>query len=143
VLAKDASSTYRAGQRTDAWLKVKVRAEDEFVIGGFTAPRGSRHHFGALLLGVFENGRLRYVGKAGTGFSSDLLDDLARRMKPLIRATSPFADVIRERGVTWLEPKLVGQFVYAEMTQDRRVRQAAFLGLREDKPAKQVRTPMP
>jgi bifunctional non-homologous end joining protein LigD len=120
------------------WLKVKVRAEDEFVIGGFTAPEGSRSHFGALLIGAWDGAALRYAGKVGTGFTGKTLDDLMRRFRPLVRTSSPFADAPRERRVTWVEPRLVAQVGYTERTSDGKLRHPAFLGLRHDKPARQV-----
>src|SRR5204862_156038 len=100
---------YETGKRSPAWRKVKVRAEEEFVIGGYTAPEGARTHFGALLIGAFDDGRLRYAGKVGTGFTGKTLADLAQRFARLRRATSPFADAPRMRDATWLEPTLVAQ----------------------------------
>jgi bifunctional non-homologous end joining protein LigD len=141
VIAKDAASVYAAGTRSPRWLKVKVRAEDEFVIGGFTAPEGSRSHFGALLIGAWDGAALRYAGKVGTGFTGKTLDDLMRRFRPLVRASSPFADAPRERGVTWVEPRLVAQVGYTERTSDGKLRHPTFLGLRDDKPSKQVTAP--
>jgi bifunctional non-homologous end joining protein LigD len=141
LIGKDGASVYVAGTRSPRWLKVKVRAEDEFVIGGFTAPEGSRSHFGALLIGAWDGGELRYAGKVGTGFTGKTLDDLMRRFRPLARPSSPFADAPRERGVTWLEPRLVAQVGYTERTSDGKLRHPTFLGLRTDKPATQVRTP--
>jgi bifunctional non-homologous end joining protein LigD len=139
LIAKDGASPYRAGTRSPAWRKVKVRAEDEFVIGGYTAPGGSRTHLGALLLGGYDGARLRYAGKVGTGFTADTLSALVRRFRPLARASSPFADHVRERDVSWLEPELVAQITYTERTHDGRLRHPVFLGLRDDKPARQVR----
>jgi bifunctional non-homologous end joining protein LigD len=122
-----------------AWRKVKVRAEEEFVIGGYTAPAGSRSHFGAILVGAFEGDRLRYAGKVGTGFTAAALADLARRFRPIVRSTPPFVDPPRERGVTWLAPRLVAQIGFMERTADGRLRHPVFLGLREDKAADEVR----
>ena len=141
VIAKDATSLYVPGTRSPLWRKVKVRAEEEFVIGGFTAPEGSRAHFGALLVGAWAGDTLRYAGKVGTGFTGRTLDDLMRRFRPLVRATSPFADAPRERGVTWVEPTLVAQLGFTEWTGDGKLRHPTFLGLRDDKPARQVRWP--
>jgi len=140
VLAKDLSSPY-VEKRSNFWLKVKVRQEDEFIIGGFTPPAGSRKYFGALLLGAYETGRLRYVGKVGTGFTEETLAALHRRFAPVIRKTPAFVDAPRERNATFLEPKLVAQVSYQEWTGDRKLRQAAFLGLREDKRPKGVLFP--
>jgi bifunctional non-homologous end joining protein LigD len=141
LIAKDASSVYVAGARSALWRKVKVRAEEEFVIGGFTAPEGSRAHFGALLVGAWDGARLRYAGKVGTGFTGKILDDLMRRFRSLVRATSPFADAPRERGVTWLEPTLVAQLGFTERTGDGKLRHPTFLGLRDDKRSAEVRWP--
>ena len=138
VIAKDGASTYVAGTRSPLWRKVKVREEEEFVIGGFTAPGGSRTHFGALLIGAWTNGELRYAGKVGTGFTTRLLDHLMRRFAPLIRPTSPFKDAPRERGATWLEPVLVAQIGFTERTGDGKLRHPTFLGLRDDKSSREV-----
>ena len=121
------------------WRKVKVRAEEEFVIGGYTAPGGARTHFGAILVGAFEGDRLRYAGKVGTGFTGKTLADLAQRFARLRRATSPFVDAPRMRDATWLEPRLVAQIGFMEKTGDGKLRHPVFLGLREDKAAGEVR----
>jgi bifunctional non-homologous end joining protein LigD len=143
LVAKEPESRYVAGVRSPAWRKVKVRNEEEFVIGGFTAPEGVRRHLGALLVGAWDDGRLRYAGKVGTGFTERTLTDLASRLRPLVRRTPPFVDPERERGVTWVEPELVAQIAFTEMTSDGRLRHPSFLGLREDKPARDVRWPRP
>jgi bifunctional non-homologous end joining protein LigD len=138
LIAKRADSPYTRGRSRD-WLKFKCSAEQEFVIGGFTAPKGSRTDLGALLVGYHaDDGRLRYAGKVGTGFTRATLRDLAERLAPLQRPDPPFADPPRERGVTWLEPELVAQVGFAEWTRDGRLRHPRFLGLREDKPAREV-----
>jgi bifunctional non-homologous end joining protein LigD len=137
LIAKRADSPYVHG-RSHNWLKFKCSAEQELVIGGYTAPRGSRTDLGALLLGHFEDGRLRYAGKVGTGFTQATLHDLAKRLGPLRRDDTPFTDEIRERDVTWVEPKLVGQIGFSEWTRDGRLRHPRFLGLRDDKPAREV-----
>src|SRR5262249_22721431 len=103
VIGKDPNSRYEPGVRSPAWCKVKIRAEEEFVIGGFTAPRGSRSHLGALLVGAWGDRGLRYAGKVGTGFDAKTLSALHRRLAPLARPASPFIDAPREREVTWLE----------------------------------------
>lgn len=139
IVAKDATSPYETGKRSTAWRKVKVRAEEEFVIGGYSAPGGARTHFGAILVGAFEGDRLRYAGKVGTGFTGKTLADLAQRFARLRRATSPFVDAPRMRDATWLEPRLVAQIGFMEKTGDGKLRHPVFLGLREDKAAGEVR----
>jgi len=143
LIAKDGSSVYLAGTRSPLWRKVKVRVEEEFVIGGFTAPAGSRAHFGALLIGAWEGGKLRYAGKVGTGFTSKRLDEVMRSLRPLGRPTSPFSDAPRERGVSWVEPTLVAQIGFTERTGDGKLRHPTFLGLRDDKPSREVRWSAP
>lgn len=138
LIAKRADSPY-VGKRSRDWLKLKCGNEQEFVIGGYTAPRGSREELGALLLGYFERGRLRYAGKVGTGFDRETLHDLARRLAPLRRPDSPFADAAAPaRGTTWVEPRLVAQIGFSEWTRDGRLRHPRFLGLREDKEPRDV-----
>jgi len=139
VIGKDPTSRYQPGVRSPAWCKVKVRAEEEFVIGGFTAPRGGRHHLGALLVGAWDGDALRYAGKVGTGFTEATLAALHRRLAPLARPQPAFVDPPRERDVTWLEPRLVAQLGFTEMTGDGKLRHPVFLGLREDKDARDVR----
>ena len=139
IVAKDAASLYETGKRSPAWRKVKVRAEEEFVIGGYTAPEGARTHFGAILIGAFDDGTLRYAGKVGTGFTGKSLADLAQRFARLRRPTSPFADAPRMRDATWVEPTLVAQIGFMEKTGDGRLRHPVYLGLRDDKPATDVR----
>jgi len=137
VIGKDPSSRYEPGVRSPAWCKVKVRAEEEFVIGGFTAPRGSRQHIGALLVGAWDGDGLRYAGKVGTGFTDAVLAALHRRLSP--RASSPFVDAPRFRDVTWVEPALVAQLGFTEKTSDGKLRHPVYLGLREDKAPRDVR----
>ena len=132
LVAKAGASPYEE-RRSRLWLKVKVHQEEEFVIGGFTAPQGSRKHIGALLLGAYAGDDLHFVGKVGTGFTEQRLADLFRLFKPLVRATSPFVNLPREKQVTWLMPKLVAQIAFAEWTEDGKLRQPVFLGLRDDK----------
>lgn len=141
IIAKDPASRYLAGLRGPAWKKIKLRREEEFVIGGFTRPEGSRAHFGALLVGVYEGTRLRYAGRVGTGFTDASLADLRRRFDPLVRPASPFADLPALRGATWLEPRLVAQVAFTEWTADHRLRHPTFLGLREDKSPQEVTSP--
>jgi DNA ligase D-like protein (predicted ligase) len=137
LIAKRVDAPYVHGRSRD-WLKLKCSAEQELVIGGYTEPRGSRTDLGALLLGVYEDGRLRYAGKVGTGFTRATLRDLAERLAPLRSERSPFADDPRERGATWVRPELVAQVGFSEWTRDGRLRHPRFLGLRDDKPAREV-----
>jgi bifunctional non-homologous end joining protein LigD len=137
LIAKRADAPYTHGRSRD-WLKFKCSAEQELVIGGYTAPRGSRTDLGALLLGYYADGRLRYAGKVGTGFTRATLRELARRLAPLRRDASPFTDDVRERGATWVEPHLVAQVGFSEWTRDGRLRHPRFLGLRDDKAAGEV-----
>jgi len=137
IVAKNLDSRY-IEDRSDQWLKVKVHQEDEFVIGGFTRPGGARQHFGALLLGVYVNRQLHYVGKVGTGFDETTLASLHRMLQPLVQAKSPFAADPRERGATFVAPKLVAQISYGEITEEGRLRHPVFLGLRDDESAKEV-----
>jgi bifunctional non-homologous end joining protein LigD len=140
VLAKDESSPYIEG-RSGKWLKFKVKQEDEFVIVGYTTPAGAREHFGALLLAAYYGDELKYVGKVGTGFSEEALAKLFRKFHPLIRTKPPVTNAPRERAVTWLAPRLVAQIAYGEWTDDRKLRQPVFLGLRDDKDATEVELP--
>lgn len=139
VVAKRADSPYRATRSRD-WLKLKCEAGQELVIGGFTAPQGSRTDFGALLLGYFRDGDLQYAGKVGTGFDQETLDSMGRQLRALRRDTSAFANpsAIKERGVTWVTPELVAQIGFTEWTSAGRLRHPRFLGLREDKAAGEV-----
>ncbi len=140
IIGKDLASRYEAGRRSLRWLKVKARKESEFVIGGFTLPRGTRLHFGALLVGLYEGKALRFCGAVGTGFSDEVLLGLLEKLQPLQRDVCPFASVPREvKDAAWVAPKLVAQVVYAEWTADEKLRQPAFLGLRNDKKPKECR----
>jgi DNA ligase D-like protein (predicted ligase) len=138
VIAKRASAPYELGRSQD-WLKFKCVNEQEFVIGGYTEPKGSRRGFGALLLGYHEGPDLRYAGKVGTGFDDRLLADLSSRLAAIERDRPPFtAPHLPRKGVHWVEPKLVAQIGFSEWTRDGQLRHPRFLGLREDKPAEEV-----
>jgi len=137
IIAKDEESPYEPGMRSRHWRKVKVRRESEFVIGGFTAPKGGRQHLGALLVGLYDGPKLRFVGKVGTGFTQETLDILAAKLERLRTGRSPFDPPPRMRDETWVRPKLVAQLAYAEWTADGKLRQPAFLGLRTDKDPKE------
>ena len=135
IVAKHARSTYES-RRSREWLKIKIVGEQEFVIGGFTEPQGDRDYFGALVLGVHQEGELRWVGNVGTGFDQKLLAGLHSRLQPLIVPRCPFAERPKpDRGITWVKPDLVCQVKYANWTPDDRLRAPVFLGLRNDKPA--------
>jgi bifunctional non-homologous end joining protein LigD len=138
LIAKRADSPY-AGKRSRDWLKWKCSAEQELVIGGYTAPQGSRQGFGALLVGYYEGDVLRYAGKVGTGFDARELATLKKRMDALERSGSPFgAGDPPARATTWLEPELVAQVAFTEWTRDGSLRHPRYLGLRDDKPAREV-----
>jgi bifunctional non-homologous end joining protein LigD len=138
LIAKRLESRY-VGRRSGDWLKWKCSAEQELVIGGYTAPRGTRHGFGALLVGYYDGDVLRYAGKVGTGFDERELSSLLERMARLERPDSPFgAGDPPARGTTWLEPELVAQVAFTEWTRDGRLRHPRYLGLRDDKPAREV-----
>jgi bifunctional non-homologous end joining protein LigD len=145
VVAKRASSRYASGRRTSDWRKVKLRREQEFVVAGYTRGRGRRSPaFGALVLGVYEAGKLRWAGNVGTGFAESEIDRLAALLQPLRRANSPFAETprmprVRRDDVVWVDPSLVAQIEFAEWTREGRLRAPVYLGLRDDKPADQVR----
>ncbi|RAJ60664.1 bifunctional non-homologous end joining protein LigD [Streptomyces sp. Amel2xB2] len=132
LIAKVADGRYLA-RRSPDWLKLKCGKGQEFVVGGFTEPAGSRTGFGALLLGHYEEGRLRYAGKVGTGYDRATLLDLRRRLDELATQRSPFADPVREKGAHWAAPRLVAQIGFTEWTRDGRLRHPRYLGLREDK----------
>ena len=152
LIAKRRASTYEAGRRGGAWVKVKCLREQEFVIGGFTPPKGARECFGALLIGCYREGKLRFAGKVGTGFDSRRLRALHGAMSALRIERCPFADLPRARSsrwgqpitraemarCTWTKPTLVCQVRFAEWTEDGVLRQPAFLGMREDKAAREV-----
>jgi bifunctional non-homologous end joining protein LigD len=133
IIAKMVTSTYEPGLRSRAWLKVKVRGESEFVIGGYTPPQGSRAEFGALLVGLYDRGKLRFTGKVGTGYTQETLRDLGAQLKRLRSGECPFDPAPRVVGAAWVKPRLVAQIAYAEWTADGKLRQPAFLGLRTDK----------
>ncbi len=138
VISKRRDAVYTPGRSRD-WVKGKCRPRQEFVIGGWTEPRGAREAFGALLMGAHDaDGRLRYVGRVGTGFGTDLLRTLRTALARLERSTPPFDDPPRGRDIHWVAPRLVAEVSFTGWTNDRLLRQAAFEGLREDKAAGDV-----
>jgi len=139
IMSKRADAPYRSGRGKD-WLKIKCTKGEEFVIGGYSRSDVRGKPFSSLLLGTFEDGKLSYAGKVGTGFDSGDFTSLAKTFKSLERSRSPFEEVPapeRKRTV-WLEPKLVAQIAYTEKTRDKRLRHPSYQGLREDKPAREV-----
>ena len=138
VIAKDARSKY-VHSRSSKWLKFKCVNRQEFVIGGFTEPEGERIGFGALLIGYYENGDLRYAGKVGTGYDDELLQDLGGRLKKMERESCPFDEGdIDTKKVHWIRTELVGEVGFTEWTSDGKLRHPRFIGLRHDKKAEEV-----
>jgi DNA ligase D-like protein (predicted ligase) len=138
VIAKRADSPYEHGRSRD-WLKFKCVNEQELVIGGYTDPAGARVGLGALLLGYYDDGALTYAGKVGTGFDEQTLKTLATRLASRHRARTPFTHGDPPmRGVHWVRPDLVAQIGFTEWTRDGQLRHPRFLGLRRDKPARDV-----
>jgi bifunctional non-homologous end joining protein LigD len=152
IIAKKPESKYEPGQRSGAWVKVKVVNEQEFVIGGYTPPKGSRDHFGSIVVGYYDGGKLFFASKVGSGFNQSTLRELYKTFQPLRRATCPFVNLPSQRGgrfgqgisraemgrCTWLEPELVAQIRFSEWTSDDGLRHPVFLGLRHDKRAQEV-----
>jgi bifunctional non-homologous end joining protein LigD len=140
VIAKRTDAPYAPGERSEAWLKLKLEHEAEFVVGGFTAPRKTREYIGALLLGYYDDaGRLVYAGHMGGGFTRAGLADMRARLDRLIRKTSPFAETPHtNEPATWVRPVVVVEVKFSEWTADGRLRQPIFLGVRDDKNARDV-----
>jgi DNA ligase D-like protein (predicted ligase) len=146
IMAKRAQSPYTQGRSRD-WRKFKCVARQEFVIGGYTEPGGTREGFGALLVGYYEEGGLQYAGKVGTGFDDETLRRMARRMRRIQRKTPPFSSEdegdLPKNGVHWITPKLVGEFGFTEWTTAGKLRHPRFLGLRRDKDPEEVTREQP
>ncbi len=152
LIGKRPDSVYEPGKRSGNWIKLKLHHEQEFVIGGYTPPGGSRTHFGALLVGVYEGDHLKFAGKVGTGFNTKLLRSLHAEFKKIETETCPFVNLPEKRsgrygqGVTaaemkrchWMKPVLVCQLKFTEWTRDGSLRHPVFLGRRDDKSAKEV-----
>jgi bifunctional non-homologous end joining protein LigD len=147
LIGKRAGSRYEAGKRTGAWIKIKLHLEQEFVIGGYTEPEGARKYFGALLVGVYEDKKLKFAGRVGTGFNYKLLRSLSSDLEKIRVENCPFFNVPAvgrsrwDQGLTaaemkrcrWVKPAIVCQVKFTEWTRDDRLRQPVFLGIREDK----------
>jgi len=143
IIGKKRDSTYQERRSWD-WVKIKTGYEQEFVVGGWTEPKGSRKGFGALLVGVFQRKLLRYVGSVGTGFSSRVLQELHARLRVIERKTSPFVNAVDANAPAhWVSPELVVEVRFSEWTRDGYLRQPAYLGVRPDKPAADVVAEMP
>jgi bifunctional non-homologous end joining protein LigD len=152
LIGKQRKSVYEPGRRSGAWIKLKCVNEQEFVIGGYTPPAGSRKHFGAILVGYYEDERLKFAGKVGTGFTAKTLSMLHKKFLEEERDDCPFVDLPSKQngkwvqGITpsmmkkmhWVSPKFVAEIKFAEWTRDKKLRAPVFLGLREDKNAREV-----
>ncbi|WP_018612486.1 non-homologous end-joining DNA ligase [Segetibacter koreensis] len=141
IMAKRAGSEYYPGKRTADWLKIKHHKSEDAIIAGFTAPRGGRKYFGALVLGTMVNGKLTYAGHTGSGFNSELLKEIFAKLQPLIREKSPFDEKVKTNmPVTWVEPFYVCEVKFSEWTSDGKLRHPIFLRMREDKQVKDITT---
>jgi len=152
LIGKLRNSVYEPGRRSGSWIKLKCVNEQEFVIGGYTPPGGSRKHFGAILVGYYTGDRLMFAGKVGTGFTARSLSILHNKFRTEERDDCPFVDLpLKQNGkwvqgitpsemrkCTWIHPVFVCEIKFAEWTRDGKLRQPVFLGLREDKNPKDV-----
>jgi bifunctional non-homologous end joining protein LigD len=144
MIGKDKNSFYRTGVRSKEWLKIKTYKHQEVVIGGFTEPRGSRNDMGALLLGVYENNALVYVGHTGGGFDEASLAEVRKKLEPLITEQQPFKEKPKPNAPpTWIKPELVCEVRFSDWTQDGLMRQPIYMGMREDKDPKDVHRELP
>ena len=139
ILAKNLTSTYKS-QRSRQWLKIKCVRRQEFVIGGFTSPSGGRRHFGALLLGLFENGELTYVGRAGSGFDEADLEQIYELLRRIEQPQHPFKSIPKGlKAKSWVRPKLVCEVKFNEWTKDGYLRAPVFVGLKTDRKPEECR----
>ena len=139
IIAKKVDSTYEPGHRSRSWVKLKIEFRQEFVVGGFTEPRNSRQHIGALLLGYYDGDRFIYVGHTGGGFTGAGLAEMYRKLAPLEQTKSPFAEVPKtNERAHWVKPKVVVEVKFNEWTSDGKLRQPIYLGTRDDKKASEV-----
>ncbi len=152
LIGKLRNSVYEPGRRSGRWIKLKCVNEQEFVIGGYTPPGGSRKYFGAILVGYYDGNRLKFAGKVGSGFTAKSLSILHKKFQTEARDDCPFVDLPSKQGgqwvqgimpsmmrkMHWVNPKFVAQIKFAEWTRDEKLRQPVFLGLREDKDARQI-----
>lgn len=140
MMAKYAKSTYHPGYRSRDWLKIKTKQRQEAVIAGFTDPRRTRKEFGALILGVYESKNLIYIGHTGSGFNTQSLIEMRKRLRPLETNRCPFREVPKTNmPVHWVRPELVCEVEFQEWTSDGRMRIPIFMGLRDDKPPRAVK----
>jgi bifunctional non-homologous end joining protein LigD len=147
IIGKLRNSVYEPGRRSGAWIKLKCVAEQEFVIGGYTPPQGARKHFGAVLVGYYDDQKLVFAGKVGTGFDGKMLSLLHKNFREEERNDCPFVDLPSKQngqwvqGITpsmmkkmhWVNPKFVAEIRFLEWTRDGKLRAPVFVGLREDK----------
>jgi bifunctional non-homologous end joining protein LigD len=147
IIGKQRNSVYEPGRRSGAWIKLKCVNEQEFVIGGYTPPQGARKYFGAILVGYYDNNKLVFAGKVGTGFTAKSLSILHKKLQKEARNDCPFVDLPSKQngqwvqGITpsmmkkmhWVNPKFIAQIKFAEWTRDKKLRAPVFLGLRDDK----------
>src|SRR6266513_2060019 len=152
LIGKQRNSVYEVGRRSGAWIKLKCVNEQEFVIGGYTPPGGSRKYFGAILVGYYERGKLRFAGKVGSGFTEKSLSILHKKFREEEREDCPFIDLPSKQGGAWVQgitpsmmkkmhgvnPKFVAEIKFAEWTRDGKLRQPVFLGIREDKNPREI-----
>jgi bifunctional non-homologous end joining protein LigD len=140
IIAKHKDSHYQVGKRSTDWLKIKTEKREEVIIAGFTAPRGGRKHFGSLIMGMYKDDKLEYIGHVGGGFDDKKLRMIYEMLQPLISDRCPFGTAPETNApVTWVKPKILAEVTFSEWTRDGQMRHPIFLGLREDKEIKDVK----